>query len=73
MSEANKKTLKQLAFIVGAIGLYWVFAEFVPDESIAKGIMAAFMVALLVAGAIIFSPLGNPIKKLYRKIRGIKD
>ena len=73
MTEANKKTFKQLGIVAAVFAAYIVFVHVVPDGSIAKKILAGLMVAALVFGIIFFTGLGNPIKKLYRKIRGIKD
>lgn len=72
MSEANKNTVKTLSIVLGAFGAYWAFAEFVPEGTIAKTVMAYLMGAALIFGIVFFTGLGNPIKKLYRKIRGIK-
>lgn len=72
MSEANINTLKSLAIAFSAIGAFVAFAYIVPDDAESKQIVGIALIVLLGLAVIYFTPLGNPIKALYRKIKGIK-
>lgn len=69
MTEATKKTLKDLAKIFGGIGVLVTLMLVIPDGSIAQMILGYVMGAALILGIIWFTGLGNPIKRLIRKIQ----
>lgn len=71
MEEATKNSIKTVAIMVASFAAFALFATYVPDDSEAKTIAAWVMSAVLILAAIWLTPIGNPIKKLYRKWRGI--
>lgn len=73
MTEANKKSFKVVGAIFGGIILWTLFATYVPDGSIAKKIVSGLVILVLIYCTIMYTGLGNPIKKLYRKLSGIKE
>lgn len=72
MEEARKKDIRFIVILLAAFGAYIAFAELAPEDSIIKSIFAGLMVAALVLMVIIYTPIGNPIKRLYRKLKGNK-
>jgi hypothetical protein len=72
MTEANKKSVRDVLIIFGSFGLYALFAHVVPDGSIAKKIMGGLMVAALIASAIWFTAIGNPLKRWLRNRKSSK-
>lgn len=72
MQESTKKDIRFIVILLASFGAYIAFTELVPDDSIIKGIFGVLMVVALVLAAIILTPIGNPLKRLYRKWRGIK-
>ena len=72
MTEANKNTVKALLKIFGGMGLLVTLMLTIPQGSIAQKILAGFMVAALVGSILWFTPFGNPLKRLIRKIKGEK-
>lgn len=70
MSEANKNTIKDLAKMGAAFAVFVIIALYVPDDSIVKQIFSYICLAIVLGGAFIFTPLGNPIRKLFKKKEG---
>lgn len=73
MTEATKNTLKDLAKIIGGFGALVAAIYLIPNESFGQKLLAGLMCFALVGGIVWFTPLGNPIKRLYRKITGKKE
>jgi len=73
MTPATKNTLKDLAKIFGGMGTLFALMIFIPQGSISQHILATLMVAALIGGIIWFTPLGNPLKRLIRKIQAKKE
>lgn len=73
MTQATKNTLKDLAKIFGGMGTLISLIIFLPQGSISQHILAVVMVAGLVLGALWFTALGNPLKRLIRKIKAKKE
>lgn len=73
MTEANKNTVKNLFLIFGGMGILVLLIYAIPNGSIGQKILGGFMMVALIGSIIMFSPLGNPFKKLYRKITGKKE
>ena len=73
MTEANKNTFKDLAKIFGGFGIFTAIAIYVPDYSNFKHIFAILCAVFLGLAILYYTPLGNPIKRLYRKITGKKE
>lgn len=67
MTEANKKTVKTLGIVAAVLAGYIAFVHLVPDDSFLKVILGVIMVIALIAGTLMFTSLGNPLKRLYRK------
>jgi hypothetical protein len=72
MTEATKNTLKDLAKIFGGMGLLVTLMLVIPNGSIGQMVLGYAMGAALLLGILWFTPLGNPIKRLIRKIKGEK-
>lgn len=72
MKESTKKTIKELSVAVMSIGFFVFVAYAVPDGSTFKNYFAYFCALVLVSAAIWLTPIGNPLKKLIRKISGKK-
>jgi hypothetical protein len=72
MTEANKNVFKDLGKAAIGLGIFIAIAYLVPDDSIFKQIFMYICIALLFASFLIFTPLGNPIKKLIRKYQDKK-
>lgn len=68
MTEANKNTVKDLIKIIGGMGTLFLLMYYIPQGSVAQKILAGLMITILIGGIIWFTPLGNPIKRLYLKI-----
>lgn len=73
MTEANKKSFRDVAIILGAFAAYGVIAHIVPAGSILQKIIGGLMLLALIAGIIWFTALGNPIKRFIRKMRENKE
>jgi len=73
MTEANKKSIRDVSFILGGFALFLFIVNYVPEGSIGQKIIAILMVAALIIGVLWFTALGNPIKRLIRKIKGDKN
>lgn len=69
MTEANKNSFKDVAKILGGFGVLVLLIHVIPNGSISQHILAALMCTALVGGIIWFTPLGNPIKRLIRRIK----
>lgn len=72
MSDATINTLKNLAIAFSALGAFIAYANLVPDDAESKQIVGIVLIVLVGLAILYFTPLGNPIKALYRKIMGIK-
>lgn len=72
MEEATKNSIITVGAIILGFTAFALFATYVPDDSVAKSIAAVVMVIVLILSAIWFTPLGNPLKRLYRKWKGIE-
>lgn len=73
MTEATKNSLIDLAKIFGGMGTLITLMIVIPQGSIAQNVLATLMCAALLAGILWFTPLGNPIKRLIRKIKAKKE
>lgn len=73
MTPATKNTIKDLAKIFGGMGTLFALMIYIPQGSIAQKILAGLMVAALVGSIIWFTALGNPLKRLIRKIQAKKE
>ena len=73
MTPATKNTLKDLAKIFGGMGTLVALMIFIPQGSIAQNILAVLMVTALIVSVVWFTALGNPLKRLIRKIREKKE
>lgn len=73
MTEETKKSIIDVAKIIGGVGSVIALILLIPDGSLGQKILAWVMGIALVVGIIWFNGLGNPIKKLYRKITGKKQ
>ncbi len=69
MTEANKNSLRDVLFIIGGFGLWTLFAIYVPDDHWLKSVVGYCVCAVILACVLIFTPLGNPLKRLYRKYK----
>lgn len=72
MEDATKNSIKTLAIMFGSFGAFVAFAYLVPDDSPVKKIVGIVLVVAVGLAIIYFTPLGNPLKALYRKWKGIK-
>ena len=73
MTEGTKNTILDLVKIFGGMGSLIALMILIPEGSIAQHILAALMVAALIISALWFTALGNPLKRLIRKIRAKKE
>lgn len=73
MTEANKKTVKQVVGMLGAFGVLVVIIHVIPDGSTLQNIFSYIMGAALVGIIVYFTGLGNPVRALYRKIFNKKE
>jgi hypothetical protein len=71
MKEVIKNNIKELSIMALAFGIFVAVALYVPDDSIFKQIFAGFIVLVLIASAVLLTPLGNPLKRIYRKWKGL--
>lgn len=72
MEEATKNSIKTVALIILGFAGFALFAQYVSDDSTAKQIAAVVLSIVLIVAALWLTPLGNPLKKLYRKWKGIE-
>jgi len=72
MKEVVKNNIKELSLMALAFGTFVAVAIYVPDDSIFKKIFAGFIVLVLIVGAVLLTPLGNPLKRIYRKWKGLE-
>jgi hypothetical protein len=73
MSEATKNTLKDLAKVGAGLAVFVIIAFSIPDDSIVKNIFGGLIIAAFIGAILIFSPLGNPIKRLIRNFQKKKE
>lgn len=72
MEDATKNSIKTLAILFGSFGAFVAFAYLVPDDSEVKKIAGIVLLVIIGLATIYFTPLGNPLKALYRKWKGVK-